>query len=394
MDIKIFPTLLSGTVSKLQSKSYAHRNLIALALAGNMDFSPVDLNSDDIKATADGLLRLSEENPTIDSHESGTTLRMLLPILAVTKNKSHLVLGHQLANRPIDPLINAINRGGCQITRDNLNIYIDGNLKGGDFYIPGNISSQFISGLLYALPLCQNDSHLYVNTEIQSRPYVDMTLKVLRDFGISIDETKSNQRSDTTVFNIKGGQKYISPKNLSVETDWSNSAFWLTSNFLGSQIKVNGLREDSLQGDKGIVAILKRLKTSDQVEINLSDIPDLLPTLAIAASYRKPSAVTRFTNIARLHIKESDRVFSTRQMILNLGGKFFSDEDQIVITSKGGLSGGIVDAYDDHRIVMAAAVGATLSKEPVTILGAQAVNKSYPNFFEQYQELGGKIVKL
>lgn len=394
MDIKIFPHVLRGTVTNLQSKSYAHRLLIALALAGNTNFEHIDLSSEDVLATAKAASEFSKEVPRVYCNQSGTTLRMMLPILAALKSKSYITVTPQLANRPIEPLVTAISQNGCSIKKDNLQITIEGKLQGGDFYLPGNISSQFISGLLYALPLCKADSCLYITTEIESKPYVHMTLNVLKYFGISICETKNNNLNGYTTFNIKGGQKYTTPKKINIETDWSNSAFWLTSNFIGNSVTVDNLNLSSLQGDKEILCILEKLKTNSEVKIDLRDIPDLLPALAVAAAYRSTCSISRFVNIKRLRIKESDRVNSTKEMILSLGGNIAVTDDEILIKSLGGLNGGIVNSYDDHRIAMAASIAATFAKKPVTILNAQAVNKSYPRFYEQYQRLGGKIVKL
>ncbi len=395
MDIQITPSKLRGSINNLQSKSYAHRLIIASALSNDLDFENIDLSSDDVKATANGLKKLLSKNhkdiTLINACDSGTTLRMLLPVMAVLKNRGSIVLSHQLNKRPIDCLIDTLKVNGCDINKSENKIDIYSKVSGNNFTLPGDISSQFISGLLFALPLANYDSILQITTKIQSRPYVDMSLKILKDFNIKIKETSNN---NFTIFKIYGNQNYIKPKKTIVETDWSNSAFWIVANFIGSNIKIDNLNYNSLQGDKAIVDIIKKFKTSNTVNVNLSDIPDLLPILTVCASYRKSRAITRFNNIKRLRIKESDRILSSYQMIKNLGGNINIEKDEIIIKSNGFLKGGIVDSLNDHRIAMAAAIAATGALDNIIIKNAQAVKKSYIRFFEDYEKLGGEIVKL
>lgn len=393
MDIKIIPTKLKGTLSHLQSKSYAHRVMIASALAGSYDFSDIAVTSEDLKATANAIKTWSDAVPQLDCGESGTTLRMMLPITMVLKEEAVFKRSEGLAKRPVDELLQTMSNNGCSFDVNGLDICAKGKLHGGRFQIAGNISSQFISGLLYALPLAKHDSTLTVTTEIKSRPYVDMTLKTLADFGIDIEETIAGEQ---TVFNIKGNQIYKFPINgIKVEGDWSNAAFWLTADYLGSDIKIAGLNPNSLQGDKAITELLQRFKASKaSLTIDVSQIPDLLPVLAVAASFRIKGVTTSFTNVHRLRTKESDRIKTTVSMIEALGGDISVSEETIIVTAVSDFTGGIVDSFNDHRIAMAAAAAATATSEPVIIKNAQAVNKSYPHFFEDYIKLGGNIVKL
>ena len=292
-------------------------------------------------------------------------------------------------------LNNALRENGAVISADNLPIKVSGQLHPGVFRVPGNISSQFISGLLFALPLLDGDSEIVIEGKRESVGYIDMTLDTLRSFSINIEETQSG-------YKIKGPQKYLEPDSPRVQGDWSNAAFFLCAGALGGETDITGLSPDSRQSDRAIVSILKDfgadVKCGDMIsvrgnglrgiKIDISQCPDLFPTLAATACAALGDTI--FTNAARLRIKESDRIEAVEKMINSLGGFAESTEDSLTVRGTGTLPGGEVDSFNDHRIVMATAIAACICENPVIIHDAQAVNKSYPNFFEDYRKLGGK----
>ena len=261
---------------------------------------------------------------------------------------------------------------GCCLKRTpNGEIHCSGKLKSGVFHIPGTISSQFITGLLFAGCLMEQEIDIILEGDLESASYVEMTKAVLADFGVNVQG-----------LHISPGAILTSPGNFTVEGDWSNAAFYLTANFLGSHVKMTNLNLNSIQGDRKISQCLTML--TDNKPICAKDIPDLIPILSIAAT--KCGGV--FTNIQRLRLKESDRVNAIIQMIESLGGKASATEETLTVFPST-LSGGIVDSCNDHRIAMSAAIAATICKNPVTVLGAQSVNKSYPGFWEDYRKSGG-----
>jgi 3-phosphoshikimate 1-carboxyvinyltransferase len=240
-----------------------------------------------------------------------------------------------------------------------------------------------VSGLLFALPLLKNESVIKLISPLESKAYVDMTIDMLKKFGIEIIENVDS-------YEIKGNQFYKSPGVIDVEKDWSNAAFYLSANALGADIKVMGLDEKSAQGDKEIVSILKRFKENGElsgIEIDVSEVPDLLPILAVVGAFAKGK--TKLYNAARLRLKESDRLSAVREMLKNLGAQVEEKSDSLIV-SGGTLKGGIVDSKNDHRIVMSAAIAACFCENETIIKGAQAVEKSYPGFFEDFTKLGGK----
>jgi len=250
------------------------------------------------------------------------------------------------------------------------------------YTLPGNVSSQFVTGLLYALPLLSGDSEIRMATPLESRGYVDMTIDTLAQFGVQV-ENRSYK-----VFRIPGGQAYRG-RDCTIESDWSQAGFWYAAIALGSPLKINGLNAFSTQGDMAVVSHYLHLTQPGNLEIDVSDCPDLLPPLAVMAAVR--TGTTRFTNAARLRMKESDRLATTAAMVNALGGTAEELPEELVIHGQPHLSGGTVDGANDHRIVMAAAIAATACTAPVTILGAEAVNKSYPTFWKVYEALGGEF---
>lgn len=393
MDIIITPGKLCGTLEAPPSKSHAHRLMTATWLAGKKNSESL-CTSEDTRATFRCLNEL-HGGGILDCGESGTTLRFLLPVASALGINAEFIGHGRLPERPMSALNNALRENGAVISADNLPIKVSGQLHPGVFRVPGNISSQFISGLLFALPLLDGDSEIVIEGKRESIGYIDMTLDTLRSFSINIEETQSG-------YKIKGPQKYIEPDSPRVQGDWSNAAFFLCAGALGGETDITGLSPDSRQSDRAVVNILKDfgadVKCGDMIsvrgnglrgiKIDISQCPDLFPTLAAAACAALGDTI--FTNAARLRIKESDRIEAVEKMINSLGGSAESTEDSLTVRGTGTLPGGEVDSFNDHRIVMAAAIAACICENPVVIHDAQAVNKSYPNFFEDYRKLGGK----
>ena len=282
-----------------------------------------------------------------------------------------------MPSRPNGPLLSVLRAHGAKIEGDFLPLTAHGGLQSGNFALPGNISSQYFTGLLFTLPLLSGDSTLIYTSLLESKPYVDLTLSVLRQFSIQIETIENGWK-------IPGNQKYSSPGNVEAEGDWSAAAFWLGANSLGNAVTVEGLNRTSCQGDKAIEGLLNQIGG----EIDVTDTPDLMPVLsAVAAAL--PGKTTRITGAARLRLKESDRITAMKKTIQALGGNVEELPDGLVIHGTK-LKGGTVDGQNDHRVVMSAAIAATVCAGPVTILGAEAVNKSYPHFWRDFEALGGK----
>ena len=391
MDITITHGCLSGNVTAIPSKSQAHRLLICAAFAD----SPTELicpdTNRDIDATVDCLNALGADirhtddgyiidpiaiiptEATLNCCESGSTLRFLLPIVGALGAYTVFKMEGRLSQRPLSPLWEEMKRMGCKlrfISEDEL--VCEGQLCPGDYYIDGGVSSQFITGLLFATSLLEGDSTIHITGNLESKPYVDMTRQAMKQFGVYTDD-----------FHINGGQVYHSPSKLAVEGDWSNGAFWLSAKALGSNIEVYNLDPNSSQGDRAAAQLIPALK--EHITISAADIPDLVPILSVVAAANSGAV---FTDIQRLRLKESDRVASTIAMLEALGGKAEATEDTLTVYPSP-FNGGTVDAMNDHRIAMAAGIAATCCTEPVTILGAECVKKSYPKFWEEYARLGG-----
>ncbi len=416
MDVKITPSRLEGTVEAISSKSDAHRILIAAALSDKKTVIHCNSDSEDIKATVGCLEALgakitrdgdvitvipvgnSGKKAVLDCRESGSTLRFLLPVAAALEKDAVITGSGRLPSRPIVPLRNEMEKKGVTFTPPwQFPIEISGGLQSGEYTLKGNVSSQFVTGLLFALPLLDGDSSIRLLPPVESRSYINMTVNTLAKFGITVTE-----KDDT--YYIKGSQKYISPEEIFVEGDWSNAAFFLCAGAINGDVTVTGLDFNSLQGDKKIVDILKqmgadvgtdgdgvRVKSAELhgVQIDASDIPDLVPVLSVTAANAK-SGVTVVTNAERLRLKESDRLQAICESLTRLGNVNAQTDDGLVIWCDEKISGGEVSSYSDHRMVMSAAVAALGSSGEITVRGAQAVSKSYPNFFEDYKMLGGK----
>lgn len=392
MNITIKPTRLSGTVDAVSSKSDGHRKIICAALADSETEIIINNFSDDIDATLYAIKNLGgdffktesgvlikpisekKDRVSLDFRESGSTARFLLPVATALCDAGEFTGRGRLPERPFYELTSQMRKNGVMVSADNLPIVTKGHLESGVFEIPGNVSSQYISGLLFALPLLEKESVIRLTSPLMSAPYVDMTLDALSEFGVEI-ETLENE------YKIKP-QKFVSPEKLEVEGDWSAAAFWIVADKICSNVKIDGMNPNSRQGDKAIAEIL------DETEIDARDIPDLVPILAVLAASRVGK--TRILGAERLRIKESDRLFAMTKCINDLGGRAEETADGMIITGTGKLSGGIVDSFNDHRITMAASIASVMCENEVKILGAECVKKSYPAFFEDFRKLGGK----
>lgn len=391
---------LRGKIPAVTSKSMAHRLLICAALAGEQTTVRCSALSEDIEATWHCLEAVfadisygtgtftvtpnikTEGTALLDCGESGSTLRFLIPILCAKGVDADIRLHGRLPNRPLSPLREELIRGGCSLSAEGSNpLAVRGKLKPGHYTLRGDVSSQFISGLLFALPLCGGDSTITLTGKLESAAYVDMTLWALETFGISIEKTAEG-------FRIPGGQHYHSPGEIEAEGDWSAAAFWMVCDFLGAPVEVTGLRTDSLQGDRAICNVLREMRAEKGCKIDASGIPDLVPVLSVAALGVPGETV--IYNAARLRYKESDRLATSAGLIRTFGGKVQEFPDKLIIQGGGSLHGGTVDAAGDHRIAMSAAVASVLCGD-VTIHGAQSAFKSYPHFWKDFEKLGGTV---
>ena len=423
MDIKVFQKNLSGEVTAISSKSQAHRILIAAALSGHLTDVVVDDTSDDIEATRECLAQLNDDIPVFNCRESGSTLRFLMPLSMALKNKAAFTGAGNLPKRPLSPLKEQMEEHGCVFSPygnhedtatpaakiENGICAVEGALRGGRFTLPGDVSSQFVTGLLYALPMLGESSEILLSSPLQSADYVTMTLQVLEMFGIKIDVLYdgSGAEGNYAAFRVKGNQKYSFPGRITIEGDWSNAAFWLAAGAVsqapGAVVTCRGLNPLSSQADKKITAIIKAFGgnisrnggdvTASRgelagIEIDAANIPDLVPVISVIASVA--SGTTRIINAERLRIKESDRLYAICDCLARLGADIEELPGGLRINGKDELKGGLVSGYSDHRIVMSMAIAALRCAEPVTIKGAEAINKSYPHFFDDFKKLGGE----
>ena len=414
-DVKFSPFVPNGTVNVPPSKSDVHRAIICAAMANGVSrISPVAL-SNDIKATigcikalgadavlennvltVDGTNMYKNKTALLDCGESGSTLRFFIPIAAVGNINATFVGKGKLPQRPIGIFTEALPKAGtvCK-TEGGLPLEIKGQLKSGIFEIPGNVSSQFITGLLLALPILEGDSEIVLTSPLESVGYIAMTIRTMKQFGVNIDTTENG-------WHIKGGQTYKSC-NYTTDGDWSQAAFFMVLGAIGGKVTVKGVAKDSTQGDKKCAEILAefgaKVTQSDNevtvekgdlkaITIDASQIPDLVPVLSVCAAFAE--GTTKIINAERLRIKECDRLKATAELLNNLGGKVKELSDGLEITGVSSLKGGNVNGYNDHRIVMSAAVCAARSDEDITATFAMSINKSYPDFYIDYNSIGGK----
>ncbi len=442
MDIKIIPRKLKGRLDALPSKSHAHRVLIAQKLArmqngeaanaDNAHGSEIPTFSKDIEATKNCLAQLDSGSPRLNCIESGSTMRFMLPVAMALRDEAVFIGTGKLPLRPISPLREEMERNGCTFSPGTPAADADGipdgfseictirgRLQPGTYRLAGNVSSQFITGLLFALPLLDGDSTLELTTALESAGYVDLTLDVLRDFGIMIDERRSPEGFN--IYVINGSQRYTEPADVTVQGDWSNAAFWLACGALGGDVTLDGVDMTSSQRDKEFADILMQMGAHLEVsscgtsmdstsatgglssirctgnglsaaDIDVAQIPDLVPVLATVMALA--DGTSEITHAERLRIKESDRIFTVHDFLSKLGADITDEGSDLSLRGKRTLSGGEVYGHNDHRIVMAAAVASCGCTGPVIIRGAEAVNKSYPDFFRDFAALGGEVCEL
>ncbi|HWR60098.1 MAG TPA: 3-phosphoshikimate 1-carboxyvinyltransferase [Clostridia bacterium] len=416
-EVTIYPARLAGEVDIPASKSMSHRAVICAGLSEGVSTIDNIGESQDIGATCEAMkslgIRLEKTgssirirgkrvlelaSPHIECHESGSTLRFIIPIALLTGGPVSFHGGGRLGERSLAPYYRIFENQGIRYGTDSgrLPLSVEGRLAPGEFRLEGNISSQFISGLMFALPLLEGDSRITVTGGLESRPYVDMTISILGKFSIAVENHGYSR------FYIRGNQKYKAA-DYTVEGDFSQAAFWLAAGALGSEVSCRGLERDSLQGDKAIIDIIERMggttaAAGDTVKalpsrtrgaaIDASQCPDLVPILAVMGALSEGR--TEIINAGRLRLKESDRLKAISSELGKLGAHIEERKEGLIIDGADALKGGRVDSWNDHRIAMALAVAATRCKEPVTISNAACVNKSYPGFWEHYKALGGK----
>ncbi len=419
----IRPSSLKGCIAAPAAKAEAHRALLCAALANQP--TQIQLNNfcDDIDATGKALSALGAELrlvqpgrylvcpfslqksvptiPQIHCDDCGATLRFLLPVAAALGFSCRFTGSAGLAARPLTPLLQALEQHGARLDGQRLPLTLSAStLSGGLYLLPGNISSQYISGLLLALPLLAQDSEIVLSSPLQSASYVEITLAMLELFSIRILQTEQG-------YYIKGGQRYRSPGLLQIAGDWSGAAFFLTAGAIGGDVTVTGLAENSTQGDREIVPLLRLMGAKlhrapgliraeqaplQAIEVDMADIPDLLPPLAMAAAAGEGTSL--FYNAARLRYKESDRLDGVCALLNALGGQARQTRDTLAVTGNPRLKGGWAESRGDHRLAMAAAIAATLSTGEIKLTADGCVRKSYPNFWQDFSTLGGSYYEL
>lgn len=420
MNVTLTASTPNGKIKAIASKSAAHRALICAAFAGESTEIICSETNADIDATVRCLAALGAKitrrgesfitlpiknipsHASLDCGESGSTLRFLLPIVCALGCETEFKMSGRLPERPLSPLREELEAHGAMISESGTGILkVSGKISAGEYRIRGDISSQFISGLLFALSILDGESRILLTSAIESAPYINMTLKALYDFGadISIDERG---------FTIRGVKHLTSPKTVTVEGDWSNAAFMLAAGAIakGASVCVTSLDAESLQGDRAILELLVRFgadvrRKNDKItvrsgalygiDIDATNIPDLVPILAVIAAAANGRTVIR--GASRLRLKESDRLSSVSDMLFTLGASIAKTDDGLIIDGGGRLAGGTVSSHADHRIAMSAAVAALLCEGEVTVTDADAVEKSYPAFWDDIATLGFNVKK-
>ena len=418
--IHVIPGDLEGHVRVPLSKSLLHRALICASMAGALSLADLgeDGLSDDIFATKDcvhivmaarneklhGRIFPGNDPVCFDCRESGSTLRFLVPLVAALGIPARIVGSGRLPLRPLGEYTGIFEGKGVRMEFPGhdriLPLLVTGQMKPGIFKVPGNISSQYISGLLMALPLLAGDSEIELTTPLESEPYVEMTRDVMRAFGVSADKLSRG-------YHISGGQTYTRTAPYRAEPDFSQAAFWLAAEYLGHNISVLDIPLHSSQGDREIRTLLQKLKDTacaadgkeeSVAEVDVSQFPDLVPILSVAAA--ATNCVTKITHGERLRLKECDRLKATCEMLTRLGAQIAETSDGLIITGRPYIPGTPlfkaceVDSFHDHRMVMAAAIAATRADGPVCISDYRAVDKSYPDFFRNFRTAGGLANEL
>lgn len=418
MNLTLTPSRANGTIKAIASKSVAHRLLICAAFADAPTRILCEEINRDIEATVDCLCalgaRIERDAPyytvyptqkiaspspvCLHCGESGSTLRFLLPVTAALGIDGVFLPEGRLYERPLSPLCDQLRAHGASISREDGRIYVGGRLEGKGFCIDGGVSSQFVSGLLFAIAL-MGGGRLEILGRLESAPYVEMTADALEKFGIDV-------KKDSNTYIIDAPRGFVSPRELAVEGDWSNAAFALALGVLGERVEVCGLCNTSKQGDRAIAEILRRMGADIAydaerrsyvasrsrliaIELDASDIPDLVPVVATLAALAEGES--RIYGASRLRLKESDRLESMRSLLCAIGAKVALCDDGLVIEGVPSFLGGTVSSYNDHRIAMSAAVAASACGSALCITGADAANKSYPSFWEMLTSLGIEI---
>lgn len=416
MNVLITPSRLAGSITIPPSKSQSHRAIIAASLSKGKSVINNVLLSDDVTATISAMQKLGvkivqnnhqliiqgisriyvADDNFIDCNESGSTLRFLIPILSLSRQKIVITGKPGLLKRPMTIYEQIFKDRGLFYQQTDKSIIINGPLPADVYKIPGNVSSQFVSGLLFALPLLKENSKIEISGELESKEYVDMTISVLRTFGIIIYE-KDNE------YLIPGNQQY-KPTHLTIEGDFSQMAFFATAGLIGADIHCLGMSKNSLQPDQKYLDFVEKMKghftwsnseiifhrsVTAGTSIDVSQSPDIAPILAVLGALS--SGTTIIENAARLKYKESNRLSSTYETLKKMNIDVEMTDSSLVIKGKPTIDGGTFDSYNDHRIVMAIAIAAIRSNHPIIIKNAEAVNKSYPTFFHDYQNLGGNV---
>ena len=413
--MKIDPAPLRGQLELIPSKSATHRSLICAALAQGTSQIENFIPNDDTAATLDALEKLGAaragaeggalsvnggnrpvhaELPVLNCAESGSTLRFLVPVSLLFGGALFTGRG-RLMLRPMEPLKKTLESKGVIWEQGEI-LEVSGSLQPGEYVLPGNVSSQFISGLLFALPLLAGDSVIRLTTEVQSRGYIEMTFEMQRIFGVH-----SRWKDENTIL-VPGGQKYM-PSRVRPEGDWSHAAFYLAAGAMGGQVRLTGLEEKTQQSDSAMVALLRGMGAPVSFEggaltagpgrplfgitADVSQSPDLVPALAVAACAARGD--TRIEHAERLRGKESDRLRALREELGALGADIEERPDGLIIHGTGTLRGGRCAGRNDHRIAMALAVAACICREPVYLEDYGCVAKSAPKFWEEYRSMGG-----
>ena len=402
MKVKILPSKTSGEVSAPPSKSFAHRYLIGSVLSRGKCVIKNIADSDDISATLSCIEQLGGsvtkdgnivtviptnekqiENAVFDCKESGSTLRFFIPVVLATGAKNCTFLGSErLLARGIKEYEKLFENSDVKIKSDEKSIEVNGTLSAGNYEISGEVSSQYTTGMLFALSVLDGKSTLKITGNAESRAYVDMTIKVLKDFGADITEPEKN------FFEINGKGR-LSPGEFTVEGDWSNAAFLIALSRLVGTISVSGLNENSVQGDRFLSVAFDALD-GENAEIDLKDCPDLAPILFSYAAYKNGG---KFINTRRLRVKESDRANVMAEELKKFGANVKVYENSVEI-EKTQLKPPIVPlcGHNDHRIVMALSVLAAVFGAEID--GAEAVNKSYPDFFRVIKKAGVNVYEI
>lgn len=398
----IEPGRLSGSVTPPPSKSFLHRYILSCALAtGESVIENVAL-SEDIRATLrcvsalgarwrleDGVLHISGMGgdyrgapmPRFDCGGSGTTLRFMIPVASVLCGGGVFTGGGRLLRRPLRPYFDIFDSAGISYSLSEAELRVEGTLGAGEYFLPGNVSSQFFSGLMFAMALCAGHSHVASRGALESAAYAEMTCEALRLAGI-------DAHAEDSGFHVAGGR--FGQRRYTVEADWSQAAFWIAANAIGNDIDINGLSETSVQGDRRIMELSRLLMQDGGKEIDMSQCPDLLPPAALIAAFAPGNC--RFTGCERLRYKESDRISSVCGALRTLGADITERADGLTVIGRRVLPGGAtVDCRNDHRIAMMASVAALRCREPAVISGCECVRKSYPEFYEDLSMLGGAV---